>query len=363
MFFSDMKEMRDIRCTLFSSPPAKFDPVMGYRWLSGFHMVRVIKGEVIIDRCPRINSSGYVSEVEYLPKKSSPDIFRIIVLGDSFTNCIYMEHTWPEMLQYLLRSHPEHGKTIEVYGFPTDGGGLPNWHSTFMDKLLPEYDFDALIIGDFGDDLARKFIVFHSTDKDVFIARFDNDKRPRSQEEFTRRFAERRSEEFKKIYDIVSDEEIDALLQRLKKVEPAHVRPEDCFTINDRRELAPDNYVFSSAVFMERYGEPRFAMLSEIVRICKERGFPVIFSCLPTRNGLLIRAKEGRPLLHQVQTRGICEHFDIHYFDGYDIFSHIDPQALVDFYWLKHDGHWGTAAANLYAIKLAEWILMQKIIK
>ncbi len=351
MFFSDTGDMREINCTVFSSPPTAFDPVMGYRWLPGFRIVRVIRGEVVIDHRPRINAQGYVSEADYTPRKPSAETFRIAVLGDSFTNCLYMEHTWPEMLQHLLNSRPESGRRAQVYGFPTDGGGLVNWHSTFMDKIVPEYEFDALVIADWGDDLARKFISFHSTETEVRIGLFEDGEHPRSEAEFQARLPETR-----KIFDVAGESEIDELVESLKDVEGPRVMVDRTLSAIGHGEVAPQGYTFSPEAFVERYGALRFEMLGEIASCCEARGVPVVFSAVPTLSGLLLAAGR-RSLLHRLQSEGIATHFGVGYHDGYSAFQGIKRQRLVDYHWLKYDGHWGMAAANLYAVHMAEQTL------
>lgn len=64
----------------------------------------------------------------------------------------------------------------------------------------------------------------------------------------------------------------------------------------------------------------------------------------------------------QIESEGLCQHFGLDYFDGYGIFDGIDPEAIVDLYWLKYDDHWVLATSDLFALKLAEWFALNNII-
>ena len=362
MFFDDAKDMKEIEGTVFSAPPTAFDPVTGYRWLGGgIRMVRVIRGEVVIDNVFDANSHGYHCTHEYRPARGSDRTFRFIALGDSFTNCINQTRAWPETLQELLRGRPDHGLDVEVYGMPSDGGGLLNWHAIFTGQILPQFDFDALIIADWGDDLGREFIVSHSTQEAVLLDRWPAADRPRTQEDF-----ERLLPEMQKLYDVADGERVERFVANLTaNAAPAPVSPEDYCpkgpseAWKDMAAAAPADYAFSPEVFIERFGRGRWDMLSEIAAVCGQRGAPIIYSPLPSRQGLLRIRKEGVKLLHQAQAEGISRHFALEYFDGYQAFEGISPEAIVDFHWLKHDGHWA-AGANLYALKLAEWLMARR---
>ena len=164
MFFTDKSALAEISGSTFSKPPTSYDALTGYRWNTGtVRFVRVIHGELIVDNLVRFNNYGHHASYDYVPQKPSARAFRFVVLGDSFTNDQAVSTGWPERLQELLRSRPETGRSVEVYEFSTDGGGLLNWYATFRDQLLPNFEFDALIIADWGNDLERQFAISHST--------------------------------------------------------------------------------------------------------------------------------------------------------------------------------------------------------
>jgi rRNA maturation protein Nop10 len=360
MFFSEEKALHEIRGSVFTRPPTTFDPVFGYRWNPGvFRFVRVIRGELVCDNLVRINSLGYHSHQDYAPGKPSPRGFRIIVLGDSFTNDLAVDEAWPDALQRLLRSRPEHGREIEVLGMPTDGGGLLNWYHTFKYRVLPEFDLDVLVLADWGDDLGRKFAVCHSTAAGVYWGTFEHADRPTTQAAF-----EQALPGMTKLYEVADDDAVEQLVTRLKvQARPGPWSPDDCRRQGGRIGLPPPGYRFSPQAFVDRYGAQRFEMLAEIVAECRQRNVRVIYCPMPSREGVLQLQEQPATLLHQAQGQGLCEHFGMDYFDGYEVFRDLDAEAVVGFLWLKYDGHWAKGASSLFALRLAEWLLARGILQ
>jgi len=356
MFFTSQEEMHQIKGTVFDRPPTTFDPVLSYRWNPGFRYVRVADGEIVCDLAPAINNEGFHCSFDYHHEKRDERTFRFIVVGDSFTNDLAVNEAWPETLQYLLQSRAEHGVNVEVYGMPTDGGGLPNWLTTLKEFVIPNYEFDGLIIADWGDDLSREWVVCHSTQEGLFWHRVDIKERPADQAEMEGMFGD-----MQKLYEVRPGAEIDELVAKLR--EHARPKPQKPGDYESTPELAPEGYEFSPEAFAERYSEERFEMFAEIVEICRQREAPVIYSPLPTRPEVLFPQKNGNARLYrQAQGEGLCRHFDIAYFDGCSVFNHIRPQSLTDLYWLKYDGHWSKAASLQYALSLADWIIAERIV-
>ena len=356
MFFTSQEEMHQIKGTVFDRPPTTFDPILSYRWNPGFRYVRVANGEIVCDLAPAINNEGFHCSFDYEHEKRDRRTFRFIVLGDSFTNDLAVNEAWPETLQYLLQSRAEHGINVEVYGMPTDGGGLPNWNTTLKEFVVPNYEFDGLILADWGDDLSRDWVICHSTEEGMFWDRVDLTQRPTGRAE-----VEGNLGGMQKLYGVRPGSEIDELVAKLREhAKPKRQTPDDCYSTP---EMAPDGYEFSPGAFAERYSPERLDLFAEIVDICRQREAPVIYSTLPTRPEVLsLNQNASGKLFRQAQGEGLCRHFDIAYFDGCSVFGHVDPQSLIDLYWLKYDGHWSKAASMQYALSLADWIVAQGIV-
>ncbi len=346
--------------TFCSAPPTAFDAVMGYRWLHGpIRIIRVINSELVFDGALSGNNFGYNCSYDFSFKKPSPRTFRFVVPGDSFTAGVYLPMPWPERFRQLLRSRSDRSRDVEVYPFPIDGGGLLNWHSVFMNQILPDFEFDTLIIASWYENLARNFIISDSDQSGRYVQRFKYDERPRSPDAFKKiRSA------MEKIYEIASGHQIDQMVDRIREgVTHQHVTADQCCKEwTTESELAPPGYAFSPDVFIKRYSAERWTLFAEIVRACLERHIPVVFCAVPTREGLLRIRETGGSLLHRTESKGLCRQFALHYFDGYGIFDGIGAETIVDLYWNKYDAHWGLPASDLFALKLSEWVTDNRLI-
>ena len=144
------RNIKKKRITVFSRPATMWDPISGFKWNNQENRVFcVTNNEIIADNKYKYNNYHQHCSFDYSPKKKSANIYRFVVLGDSFTNDLLLHIAWPETLHYLLNSRKEFTKTFEVYSFPTDGGGLVNWHTTFkelIDKVRNVLDEDLPLI-------------------------------------------------------------------------------------------------------------------------------------------------------------------------------------------------------------------------
>jgi len=316
----------------------------------------VAHGEIVADNKFRYNNCREHCSFDYTRKKRAENIYRFVVVGDSFTNDIMLHTAWPETLHHLLNSRKEFPVDFEVYSFPTDGGGLVNWHATFKELIDKEFDYDALIIADWGDDLSRGWIIVDWQDSKGWVIRMEPDKRPQTREELEAI----RSQGFVNT-ELLSEDGIDALVEKLKQnADPVAIKPDDYPQDEHHVVKVPENCEFSRDSFVKRYGQLRYDMFSEIIGICHDKNKTVIYSPLPTREGLIHLRNGGEKLMPQAQGEWLCEHFGMHFFDGFAAFEGIDNQSLIDFYWLKYDGHWNLGASMHYAMKLTEWIFQTK---
>jgi hypothetical protein len=348
------KPLRSADGTFFSAPPAEFDPIMGYRWLRGpIRLLRVMNGELITDSTCSGNNYGYNCSYDFTPKKPSRRTYRLVVLGDSFTAGLNMPLSWPQRLQQLLRSRPDRWHEVQVYPFAIDGGGLVNWYSVFVNQILPEFEFDGLIIASWYEDLGRKWIVLNADSTGMYILTCDYNNRPQSREAF-----EAARPRMRKLYNMSSNDEIAQMVDRIsQKSEPTPLNAEYyCKEWTGESELAPPGYAFSTDVFVKRYGTEPLTMFTRIVDECRKCSVPIIFCSVPTRQGLLRAKRAEGSLLHRAESEGLSRRFGLQYFDAYGVFEDIDARSIVDLYWLKYDAHWGQTASDLFALKLAELI-------
>lgn len=86
------------------------------------------------------------------PVEKAPNTLRIMTIGDAFTSAegVDTEQSWPRMLEkYLAEQLPE--QNVEVLNFGITGYG-PNQYAAVVDKYVPIYEPDVIIIGLFVND-------------------------------------------------------------------------------------------------------------------------------------------------------------------------------------------------------------------
>ena len=128
-----------------------FDPVLGYRLTqTPCRTARIDNGELEYLGTLRGNKQGFPDANDFTEKKSSKEIKRYLVLGDSYSAAQYIQMNWPG---YVEKHDPSH--TLQLYNLSTDGGGLGNWWSNLIRFVGQQgYEFDGVIFAVWGDDLA-----------------------------------------------------------------------------------------------------------------------------------------------------------------------------------------------------------------
>jgi hypothetical protein len=129
------------------------DKYIGWKGIPGFKG-DYVKGEVVSD--VRMNSHGFRDKERTYEK--AENTFRILVLGDSFTEGIQvpLEKTFPYILEQKLNSEPEGGKRFEVINLGVSGFGTAQEYLTLKHyglKYHPDLVILAFFIGnDVGDN-------------------------------------------------------------------------------------------------------------------------------------------------------------------------------------------------------------------
>jgi hypothetical protein len=163
---------------LINKPFTDYHESRGYYYTGPVHIANIIKGQLEFDVEVKPNNFGYSSHRDYSYKKQDSTTYRIMVLGDSFSDACFLDQPWADKLQDVLK---QNGKNIEVYNFSYSGNGLINWYQILNKEILPKYEFDCIVIANFTDDLSRKFNIQYLKDK-YLIGNFDTI--PNSVEDF-----------------------------------------------------------------------------------------------------------------------------------------------------------------------------------
>jgi len=93
-----------------------------------------------------------------LPPRPSPGTVRVLALGDSqtFGNGLPLSATWPKQLERLLQRGADDPSGFEVInaGVP----GTDTWqHAIFLERLLPIYHPDAVVLGFYVNDVSERY--------------------------------------------------------------------------------------------------------------------------------------------------------------------------------------------------------------
>jgi hypothetical protein len=351
---------------LINKPFTDYHESRGYYYTGPVHIANIIKGQLEFDVEVKPNNFGYSSHRDYSYKKQDSTTYRIMVLGDSFSDACFLDQPWADKLQDVLK---QNGKNIEVYNFSYSGNGLINWYQILNKEILPKYEFDCIVIANFTDDLSRKFNIQYLKDK-YLIGNFDTI--PNSVEDFKANY-EPRMKDYTTIkgysHEIISDpgafdiRKKELLAQsklvdtegHLKKPEPYILN----FLFNDIigaiRYRNMQNPTITYEQVQAKFGEDRIKLLASIVDTCKQLNKRVVLASIPAKLSALVHKKDANNQ-HQQECKLLSDKMKIDYFDGYDIFLDIPEKNRKD-YWLINDGHWNSKGSDLFGEKISQLFL------
>ncbi|MDX2223546.1 MAG: hypothetical protein SFV21_12400 [Rhodospirillaceae bacterium] len=344
-----------------SQPIAVFDRVSGYRRTPGpTRIVRIVRDQVVFDQTFTPNNAGYISARDYARAKP-PGTTRIIVLGDSFTAAEFNPVPWPDRVHGALKGRT--AQPVEIYSFAINGAGLGNWHSVFFDDILPHYQFDALVIATYVDNLARGFSYLHYDGPKAWIGYFPT--RARSDEDFFTNYLPKMSPHRVSVADTAEIDAIIAGLARPWQWPGLEVRlPALIAAAIDRgapvRAFAPPAAVTgtlpSVGEIETRYGAVQFALFREIMDAARDRCIPTVLAPIPGRDGAKAAARGDGETPHQLETRALAAEFKAAYVDGYAAFTGVAEADIDRIYWLKYDGHWTQAGSDRFADLMSDYL-------
>lgn len=149
-----------------NQPYVRFDSISGYKYIPGKpRIVKVQDGTLVYDHILSVNNRGYCSVFDFPYKKAGKSKKRLIVFGDSFSAGEITDTTWVDLLNIKMAGS---AKSIELFNFGLEATGISGWHNTFFKEIVPNYEFDGIVIANFGDldyyssDMARPFVIKHS---------------------------------------------------------------------------------------------------------------------------------------------------------------------------------------------------------
>jgi lysophospholipase L1-like esterase len=351
-----------------------FDPIRGFKFLPGdARTALIINNQLEYHSYFHINNEGVPSTQDYFFEKE-PGMRRYIVFGDSFTQGYFLEKNWPERVSNKLS---EVG--IELYNFSVDGGGLYNWHNILFKEVLPHYDFDGIIIASFGNDLDRDFFVMNP---DYTLGKMYGGYLPVipvSIEDLNENYT---LDVGAGLYH--SDETIDAKLQQLTQ-KSFQLAPLQSYLLQFLRSriqnirlswstwketnkfnekfLSQPTQAYNDSLFIQRYGEQKYDMLSAIITTSKELNKEVILVNIPDKESICARTTniqneflvDSSVHILTQELQYFAKQYDVAYFNGYRIFDDVPVNELPS-YWFTYDGHWNQKGSDLFGEKFEEFL-------
>jgi hypothetical protein len=345
---------------LFDRPAARADSIIGYRWSTD--SVRVLK--VGGNRIEYVNSfsgnnAGFHSEKPYRFLKSD-STYRILVLGDSFTDAHFLARPWAQTWEQLLK---QKGVRAEVYSFGINGGGMVNWHRLYFKELLPYYEFDAVVLAVFGNDLDREFFSMHHDSNKVYLKYFETLPEPNFQEALM---------QTKGLQNVITAAQWDRIfhlyhsdvqwyradffaLQAMinagtnwrdklhQQIEPPHFIS---------RYILPAASELNESSLQEKYGA-NLSLLEELVRSCQNAGKAVYFFCIPEKEGALL-SMEGRTPQIAAELEYLAKKFGVPYWNGYLPYRRSKREEIFT-HFMNPDGHWNQTGSDFFSKRIPDY--------
>jgi len=364
-FLPNLITLNDPQIGALNKPCVKYDEVRGYKYACGnIRLTKVVGGAVVYDRCFTPNNAGYVSKNNYLFQKNDNNVYRYIILGDSYTAAPFLDVPWPDRLQEHF-SNDTTDIEYEFYAFALDGWGISNWHRVFMNEVIPFYDFDALIIAIFGDNLNRDFLVMHSDENNLYSTYLDY----LPDKSF---IPEEKMAEWHISGSIINEVELNKMLSQkgfstsnntvrpnlyvlmafhemIRKMEFDHKR-----RLGLRKMLGKHPSAIKADFdthFFEKYGAQKWTYLYDIIRFCKENDKDVVLASVPHPEIVKRNVYNGEVSVLQQELFFLADTFGLVFFDAYPVFEQLSFSELGKHY-LSNDGHWNQNGADLFAFHL-----------
>ncbi len=343
----------DKRHFYFNKVCFEYHQTRGYKWKDCNCREVLVSAEnkLVWDKTIRVNNVGYNSFQDY-HKKKQLGIKRYMVLGDSFTAAEFNDSSWVDYANSLFKKD-----SIELYSFALSGIGLQNWHTIYFNEILPNYEFDGVIIGFLSDDWLRKFTIFHTDSlNNIYIGGFDNP--PTNFTDFEENYISKMVTP--KNWSITSDHEMNENMNTsnpvnrtitLKLLELIYYKLINPPTINSKNEKC--NIEINSIKDIQAiYGEQKLNLLTNIIEDCKTRNKEVILCNIPLKHDVVAIQRE-EPLLHQASLQYLSKHFKINYFNGAYVFKAFKPKQLDNCYH-QYDNHWNDYGSKQFAIQFSK---------
>ena len=285
------------------------------------------------------------------------------MFGDSFTAGEFIETPWCDKMNQLAS---ENGLNMEFYSFGIDGGGIENWHSIFFNEVLPNYEFDGVIVAAFYENFRRDFIANITLDSTIYFGYFKSAPPKDMKPTPDKNWAEENN--FSKGWKIASDSSINQTLQSISIKQISHT-PFSFAALNKLfQKLLSMNYKRKTSVDKEEIGNieasvkkiypaEKLKRMNELFSSIKQNKKRVILATIPAKGGATNNSPNTEKKLnrHQQEFQYFAKKYGIDFFDSYPDFQKINPDS-IDSFWLKHDWHWNQKGSDYFANSIYNYL-------
>ena len=351
-------------------PYVKFDSISGYKYIPGRPRVaKVEEGQLVYDHIMPINNRGYCSIYDFPFKKADKTKKRLMVLGDSFSAGEITDTTWVDVLNMKLSAA---SKPIELFNFGLEAIGISAWHNMFFKEIVPNYEFDGIVIANFGDldyyssDMARPFAIKHSGSDHSCMGFVES--LPKSESDFEKNYLAGLYYE-SSIYNTEKLEHYKLLAMHEKgtarafKIEPLHlyfvkliteavsfIREYNAMKAKYILKTIPpaikDEEVKDWKNFDFYYGK-RAGLTKEILDYCVSNKKEIYLISIPSFN---IAEADTAAYHHNIfnrQLRFLAKNYRGSFFDGFAMMDSIPRYRDGEFH-LYNDSHWNRRGVDLF---------------
>lgn len=355
----------------FDRDCARYDSLRGFRWTGKGRAVKIANGNLVFDKTFVPNNKGFISKSNYEFRKKDSNIFRWMILGDSFTDGYFLDTPWPDKANEILGD----SNRTELYSFGINGGGIANWRAVFFNEIIPYYEFDGIILASFGNDYSRDFFILHHEnpmiyfgwnggikDKDIrniaeIKPHLDSLELMKNSDFLDDRIATTRGEGPKTpdlflMNAIVNFVRVRSALTRFQKEARKIYNKELTFANRD------ENLPYNMDAFSRDFGPEHARDLRDIISYADSNHKKIIFALVPELIGLRMVQRKNPPVF-QLKMRGLASDLHAGFFDGYKELAKENPDSLWK-YFLNFDGHWSQKGSDVFARQIAEFLLTRK---
>lgn len=331
-----------------NGPTMEFDSIRGYR-LTGNPRRMVCmgtNGEIEAVATVRGNNEGFPDRDDFAAERGDRQRKRLIVFGDSFTAGLYLERSWPDVVEDVARKNK---RPLELMNFSVFAGGLVNWCNVLTGVIdAKDYELDGVVFAVFRGDLRRGFTV--ADDRSFFNAPggytcmavgripIESTQMPATLEE-ARPF-------FSPVFDapIVKTAVLDQILKQRPRTQRSFqlVLSRLCWhgikRVFGKTELDIPDEVTDPAKF-----PPHVRRRLEVIRgYLETRRLRALVIAVPSRDRLLDR------LPPSTETRAFAEFLGADFIDGSEAFEGLSAGEIRE-HWLQYDGHWAQSGSDRFA--------------